>query len=133
MAVIRFGVSLEADLMGALDSFVQENAFTNRSQAIRFLIEKNIVERKWQCNNEVAGAIVLHYDAVKNDIAIRLLEIQQKYSQYVLSAQRFFLNKNSFLEVVTVRGIAQRLTELSDSMISLKGIKHGKLIMSRTD
>ncbi|MFZ4582143.1 MAG: CopG family ribbon-helix-helix protein [Paludibacter sp.] len=43
MPVARFGVSLENELLEALDAFVQDNKFPNRSQAIRHLIEKNLV------------------------------------------------------------------------------------------
>lgn len=45
MAVTRFGVSLDEDLLEALDRFVTDNNFPNRSQAIRFLVEKNLVEK----------------------------------------------------------------------------------------
>ena len=53
MSVSRFGVSLENELLEALDGYVHENQFPNRSQAIRHLIEKNLVEKKWKCNNIV--------------------------------------------------------------------------------
>ncbi|MFW6327447.1 MAG: CopG family ribbon-helix-helix protein, partial [Bacteroidota bacterium] len=46
MSIKRFGVSLEAEVLEEVDIFVHENKFPNRSQAIRFLIEKNIVEKK---------------------------------------------------------------------------------------
>ena len=46
MALKRFGVSLEDDLLESLDQYVLENGFSNRSQAIRFLIEKNLAEKK---------------------------------------------------------------------------------------
>ncbi|MDR1682903.1 MAG: ribbon-helix-helix protein, CopG family, partial [Candidatus Symbiothrix sp.] len=73
MAVTRFGVSLEQNLLEALDTYVADNSYSNRSQAIRALIEKNIVEKKWQCNNHVAGAIVLLYDPQKYDIEHQLM------------------------------------------------------------
>ena len=38
MALKRFGVSLEDDLLESLDQYVLENGFSNRSQAIPFLI-----------------------------------------------------------------------------------------------
>jgi len=133
MAVTRFGVSLEQDLLDALDAFVRDNSYANRSQAIRALIEKNIVEKKWMCNSHVAGAIVLVYDPKKNDIAGNLLEIQQVNSTLILSTQRFFRKNNLCLEIVAVEGTAQQLTKLSDEIISLKGMTHGKLIMSRVD
>jgi CopG family nickel-responsive transcriptional regulator len=133
MAVTRFGVSLESDLLEALDAFVLDNSYANRSQAIRSLIEKNIVEKKWMCNSHVAGAIVLVYDSWKNEIVANLLEIQQANTPLILSSQRFFKEKNRCLEIIAVEGTSQQLTKLSDEIISLKGMVHGKLIMSRVD
>ena len=69
MAIKRFGVSLEENLLESLDKYVDENGFANRSQAIRFLIEKNVAERKWQCNHIVAGTIIIMYDQEKKAIA----------------------------------------------------------------
>jgi CopG family nickel-responsive transcriptional regulator len=37
------------------------------------------------------------------------------------------------LETIVVRGKAKQLTELADKLIALKGVKHGKLIMTRTN
>ena len=76
MALKRFGVSLEEDLLKSLDSFVKEDGFANRSQAIRFLIEKNLAEKKWQCNHIVAGTIFIIYDQQRSDISARISEIQ---------------------------------------------------------
>ena len=36
-------------------------------------------------------------------------------------------------DVIAVKGSANRLTELSDNLIGIKGIIHGKLVMSRTE
>jgi CopG family nickel-responsive transcriptional regulator len=131
--VARFGVSLEQDLLEALDAFVEDNLYANRSQAIRVLIEKNIVEKKWLCNRHVAGAIVLIYDPDKNDIALNITKIQQTNITCILSAQRFFKEKNRCFEIIAVEGTAHQLTHLSDELLSLKGMIHGKLIMSRID
>lgn len=131
MAVTRFSVSLEEELLEALDNFVVENRYPNRSQALRGLIEKNLVEKKWQCNNIVAGAIVLVHSNSRKDIGLKLNEFQNRYSDIVLSSQRHYLEGDSSIEIVAVKGAAQRLTELSDLLISIKGIAHGKLIMSK--
>ena len=40
MTIKRFGVSLEEELLNELDNYVSENNFSNRSQALRFLIDK---------------------------------------------------------------------------------------------
>jgi CopG family transcriptional regulator, nickel-responsive regulator len=133
MPVSRFGVSLENELLEALDGYVQSNKFPNRSQAIRHLIENNIVESKWKCNNIVAGAIVLTYDRNKSDILTKLSEIKKNATGEILSSQLFYISSDKALEIIAVKGPSYKLTELSENMISIKGIEHGKLIMSKID
>jgi len=131
MAVTRFGVSLESELLEALDSYVVENNFPNRSQAIRQLIERNLVEKKWQCNNTVAGAITLVYDHHRRELGNRLTDIQHEYFQEILAVQHFHLSHETCMEIIAVKGEAYRLTKLADKLIGLKGIKHGKLVMTQ--
>ena len=89
MSLKRFGVSLEDNLLESLDQYVNENGFANRSQAIRFLIEKNVAERKWQCNHIVAGTIVIMYDQVKKEISLKITGIQQNYKDVIISIRIF--------------------------------------------
>ena len=133
MSVVRFGVSLDEDILKALDDYVIENSFPNRSQAVRYLVEKNLVEKKWHCNQLVAGAIILLYDHHKRDLTTKSNLIQHDYYDVILSSQHFHLNHDNCLEIVAVKGTANRLTELSDQLIGIKGIIHGKLVMSRAD
>ena len=122
MPLKRFGVSLEDNLLESLDQYVSENGFANRSQAIRFLVEKNVAE-----------TIILMYDQVKKDITSRIADIQQNYQDVILSSSQYYVNRNFCLHIATVMGTAYRLTELSDRLTTIKGLKHGKLVMSRAD
>ncbi|MFY9151576.1 MAG: nickel-responsive transcriptional regulator NikR [Prolixibacteraceae bacterium] len=133
MSVSRFGVSLEEELLTALDHYVSENNFSNRSQAIRYLIEKNLVEQKWKCDNVVAGAVVMVYGCEKSDVRTRSFELQFQYREVVLGVQQFNLSDENCMEIIAVKGTSRRLTEFSDKLISIKGIKHGKLIMSKSE
>jgi len=133
MSVVRFGVSLEKELLDILDSFVIENRLSNRSQAIRKLVNNSSVEKKWQCNNIVAGSITLVYDHQKREILNTLNGIQHDYHDTILSSQHFHLDHDNCLEIIAVKGLAKRLTELSDKLIGIKGIIHGKLVMSRAE
>ena len=133
MSLARFGVSLDEDILKDLDEFVIENKLPNRSQAIRHLVEKNLVEKKWQCNQIVAGAVILLYDHHKGDVTIKSNDIQHEYFNVILSTQHFHLSHENCLEIIAVKGTANRLTELSDKLIGIKGIIHGKLVMSRAE
>ena len=133
MPLARFGVSLEKDLLEALDEFVIENNMPNRSQAIRHLVEKNLVEKKWNCNQIVAGAVVILYDHHKGDVTTKSNDIQHDYFDVILSTMHFHLSHDSCLEIIAVKGQANILTELSDKLIGIRGIIHGKLVMSRAE
>lgn len=133
MAVVRFGVSLEQDLLESLDDYAKENKFSNRSQAIRQLISSHIVEKRWMCNNLVAGSITLVYNHHKRDILNKLTEIQHEHLDCILASQHFHIDHGNCMEIIAVRGQAAELTELSGKLIAVKGIQHGKLTMSRTN
>lgn len=133
MTVVRFGVSLEQEALVALDNYTKDNRIKNRSQAINHLINNNLVEKKWLCNNVVAGSITLVYDHHKRDLLSNLNEIQHDYHTAILSSQHFHLNHDRCLEIIAVKGKAAILTELADKLIAVKGIQHGKLTMSRAD
>ena len=133
MTVVRFGVSLEQELLDAIDNYVADNHLANRSQAIRHLINNNLVEKKWQCNNIVAGSVTLVYPYHKRDILNSLTDIQHDYHDVILSSQHFHLDHNNCMEKIAVKGKASVLTEISDKLKAVKGIQHGKLTMSRAD
>lgn len=133
MSVRRFGVSLEDELLESLDTYVRENSFTNRSQAIRFLIEKSLAEKKWQCNHIVAGTICIIYEKGKSEIASQISEIENASPSLILSSCNYYLNPDTVMHVTTVTGQARDLTALADRLITIKEIKHGKLLMSRAD
>ncbi|MDT8400522.1 MAG: nickel-responsive transcriptional regulator NikR [Bacteroidales bacterium] len=133
MSVVRFGVSVEKELLQALDKYVEDNGFANRSQAVRRLISDNLTVKKWKCNNIVAGSVTLVYNHHKNDIQVVLTDLQHDYHKLILSSQHFHLDNDNCLEIIAVKGKAKDLTELAEKLIAVKGIQHGRLSMSRVD
>jgi len=133
MAVTRFGVSLEEELLKALDEYVEENGFPNRSQAIRHLVQNNLVEKKWKCDHVVTGAITLVYPFIQMEIHSRSATLQHEFRDVIMAVQSFHISDTNCLEIIAVKGTSRRLTALSDKLIGIKGIQHGKLIMSRAE
>ena len=133
MSIVRFGVSLEKELLEVLDKYAADNLFSSRSQAIRNLINNNIVSTKWQSNDLVAGSITLVYDHHKRDLMNQLTDLQHDYHHTILSSLHFHLEKDICMEIIAVKGNAVTLTELADKLIAVKGIQHGQLTMSRAD
>jgi CopG family nickel-responsive transcriptional regulator len=130
MSLKRFGVSLEDHLLEDLDAIVARKQFPNRSQAIRFLVSQSRVEEKWEDDADVAGAIVIVFDHHKKDLQTKSTDVQHEYHDVILSVQHVHLDHNNCLETIAVKGKASQIIDLSDRLIALKGIKHGKLVMS---
>lgn len=133
MAIVRFGVSLEEELLEALDKYVDDNLFKNRSQAIRYLINKSLVAEKWDKDAVVAGSITLVFDHHRRELVNKLTNIQHQYHDNILSSLHFHLEHDLCMEIIAVKGTASTLTELANSLISVKGIEHGKLTMTKAD
>jgi CopG family nickel-responsive transcriptional regulator len=131
--VKRFGVSLEGELLIALDNFVKKHQFPNRSQAIRFLIRKNLVEEAVRENKEIAACIILVYDHHKRELINKSINLQHYFQNLILSTQHIHLDRHNCLEVIALKGKAYKLQELADRLISLKGMKYGKLVVSVKD
>jgi CopG family transcriptional regulator, nickel-responsive regulator len=128
--VARFGVSLKPELLKALDEYSNKKKFSNRSQAITFIVEDALAIQASYGNKEVCGALVLIYDHHKADFMAKFVSIQHDYQQYILSSQHIHVDHHNCLETITLRGKPAVLQELADTLISLKGIKHGKLVIT---
>jgi len=130
MTLKRFGVSLEEEYLENLDDMVQNHHFPNRSQAIRHLISLSRERDDWQEDREVAGAIILVYDHHKRDLQNISTDIQHDFAHIILAVQHVHLDHHNCLETIALKGRASELRQLSERLISIKGIKHGKLVTS---
>jgi len=132
MKVKRFGVSLDESILAELDHFVNMRKFPNRSQAIRYLISNYLVEEKIDENKIVAGSIVLVYDHHKRELQSTSTSIQHDFHETILSVMHVHIDHHNCLETIAVMGKASKLKELADKLIAIKGVKHGKLVITTT-
>ena len=104
MSIVRFGVSLEEELLDALDKYVEDNLFKNRSQAIRYLINKSLVAEKWDKDAVVAGSITLVFDHHRRELVNKLTNIQHQFHDNILSSLHFHLEHDLCMEIIAVKG-----------------------------
>lgn len=130
---IRFGVSLDSELLDQFDKLLGEQRYENRSEAIRDLIRNKLVEKEWEDTDKVlAGTLSLVFDHHQSDLAQRLTEIQHDYHDLILSTLHVHLDHHNCLEVLVLRGPGNQIRDLSQRLISTKGVKHGKLGLTTT-
>ncbi len=130
---IRFGVSLDSDLLEKFDALCEERCYQTRSEAIRDLIRNTLVQKEWEdTDKEIAGTLTLVYDHHKSDLAQRLTEMQHDAHDVILSALHVHLDHHNCLEVLVLRGPGETVRNLGQKLISTKGVKHGKLNLTTT-
>ena len=130
-SLLRFGVSIEENLLKKFDSFISCNNYRNRSEALRDLIRIALVEEEWEnADEEVAGAIVLVYNHHKRELVDKLLDIQHDYNKYIISSQHIHLDHDNCLEIIVVKGSMKFIQEILSKLKSAKGVKHASLTKS---
>lgn len=132
MPLIRFGVSIEKDLLEKFDGFIKAKEYTNRSEAFRDLIRQELIQKQWKGSQEIAGAITLIYNHHKRELVNKLMDIQHDFGRIIISAQHIHLDHDNCLEIIAVKGNPGQAQKLADSLKSVKGVKHGTLSMSTT-
>jgi len=125
----RFGVAVEDDLLVQFDGLVASRGYANRSEAIRDLIRDALVQRAWQSGKqEAAGAVVLVYDHRKRDLQARLTDAQHDAHRHIISTMHAHLDHDNCMEVVLLRGRPKELNAIADSLLSVRGVKHGRMV-----
>lgn len=130
---VRFGVSIDSKLLDSFDELIERKSYINRSEALRDLIRASLVETKWeQGDEEMVGTVTLVYNHHVRDLSEKLTEQQHAYHQQIISALHVHLDAHNCLEVLVVRGRAGDVKKIADELIGVKGVKHGKLVMTTT-
>ena len=127
---VRFGVSLDKELLEKFDRLVEQRDYSNRSEALRDLIREELVKKEWQEGKEVAGAITLIYDHHKRKLLNVLTGIQHDFQRTIISTQHIHLDHDNCLEIIAVRGGTDEIQNLSNRLRSIKGVKYGTLSMT---
>ena len=132
MSLVRFGVSLEKDLLEKFDKLIEQKNYTNRSEAFRDLIRQELVKKEWEAGEEVAGTITIIYDHHQRELVTKLMDIQHEHGKNIISTQHIHLDHHNCMEIVAVRGSAKEAQKLADTLKAVRGVKHATLGMSST-
>ncbi|MFH1437935.1 MAG: nickel-responsive transcriptional regulator NikR [Pseudomonadota bacterium] len=127
--VERFGVSIEKQLLEKFDGLIRRRKYRNRSEAIRDLMRSALIEEEWRGGKkDVMGLISLLYDHHTRLLQSKLTKIQHDHHLKIVSTLHVHMDHRSCLEVMVVRGSAAEIQSLANRLISVRGVKHGKVI-----
>ena len=127
---VRFSVSMEPDLLERFDALLGRSG-SNRSKAIRDLVRLQLARHELESGRSPAvGVLAFVYDHGQPDLARRLMEVQHEHHTEVVSSSHVHLDRHDCIEVLILRGTADRLQKLADRLLALKGVRQGQLTLT---
>jgi len=131
--ITRFGVSIEPNLLSKFDKMIKKEGYSNRSEAIRDIIRKNlIIEKNKDPDAKAIGTLTMIYDHHSGNLTNRLLGLQHDHHNEILSTTHIHVDHHNCLEVLVLKGKTGNIQKLADTIKALKGIKHGELVITKS-
>jgi CopG family nickel-responsive transcriptional regulator len=127
--VTRISMSLPEELLTSFDETSRRKGYFKRSEAIRDALRNFILESKWTTdeNAVLVGTISMVYDHEVKSLVDKLIDIQHSSGVLVKASLHLHLDEHNCMEIIAIEGRAKELRNLSETMISKKGVKNLKL------
>ena len=129
--LMRFGVSMENDLLEKFDALCAARGYRNRSEAIRDMVRNLLIENALQEEStEGVGTLTLVYNHHQRELEEKLTNYQHDHLNEIISTVHVHLSRHLCLEVLILRGKAKEIRKVADGLIATKGVQHGKLVLT---
>jgi len=130
--IIRFGVSIDQDLLENYDRLIAERGYATRSEALRDLIRETLIQHKIETESEIQalGSLTLVYDHHARNLSQEMGNFQHEFHEIILSVMHLHVSHDDCLEIIALRGIVSEIVALANGLLSLKGVKNGKLFLT---
>ncbi len=130
--LVRFGVSIDQDLLENYDRLIGGRGYATRSEALRDLIRDALIQQKLETESGITalGSLTLIYDHHSRNLLQEMGAIQHDFHDNILSVMHLHVSHDDCMEIIALRGIVAEIVELANRLLSLKGIKNGKLFLT---
>lgn len=127
--VKRIAVSIPVELAEEFEKSIRKKAYSNRSKAVADVFREHLsgIERQ-NGRGTVAGTITIVYDHHARGVGDALTELQHDFGDMIKSSLHVHLDHDNCLEVIVALGNVRRVEALANSLISTRGVRHGKLV-----
>lgn len=121
----RFGVSLDDGLLAAFDELCRQHGYATRSEAIRDLVRKALINDQWGDAEICGGTLTLVYDHHRHDLSRKLMAIQHEHHDAIVATMHVHLDHHNCMECLALKGEPATVRSLADKLIACRGVKYG--------
>lgn len=128
--IIRKGIAFETKQLNEFDKLINKRGYKNRSEAIRDIIRKELIEESISSpEKHMIASLTIVFDHHKHDLQHKLTHKQHE-TNLIKSTLHIHLNHHDCMEVLILDGKVKDIKKFSDEMLATKGVKHGKLVFT---
>lgn len=128
--VERLAVSLEPELRAALDRWVAQRNSRSRSEAIRFLIRKELSEGALgPPEADAIGVVMVLYRHTRARVLPRLTAAQHRWGSHIRSSTHVHLEGEACLEVLVMTGRRGELVRAAEDLRGVKGVSYADYLI----
>jgi CopG family transcriptional regulator, nickel-responsive regulator len=126
----RITVTIDDELLEALDNVIATRGYQNRSEAVRDLTRAGMAELQENApaNHQSVAALVYVFDHEGRELAKRLTRSFHDHHDISLATMYVHLDHQSCLEIAVLRGPMHDIRHFAERVISERGVRHGRLV-----
>ena len=130
----RITITLDDDLMEALDRVIAERGYQNRSEAIRDFTRAGMQQASETSgtSGDCVAALVYVYDHAQRDLSKRLMDNAHDHHDLSLATLHVHLDEANCMEVTALRGATADVQHFADHVIAERGVRYGRVVMIPT-
>lgn len=131
----RVTVTIDDELMDALERYMEAGGHQNRSEAVRDLVRAGLMKEDDadDTSRSCVAAVVYVYDPAIRQLSRRLLEEHHAHVQMSVSTLHVHLDEKSCLEVSILRGRKSKVERFASHLIGERGVRYGQLVTVPVD
>ena len=124
--VVRLGVSLEPELLAHLDAWVRRRNSASRSDALRSLIRKELVEEELDDPDaDAVASVMLLYRHDAPSVLRRLTAEEHRWGPHIRFTGHAHLEGNACVEIVVVAGKRAEVIAAAEDLRGVRGVSFG--------
>lgn len=126
----RVTITLDDELMAALDRMIATRGYQNRSEAVRDLARAGLqqmapIDQAQDC----VAALAYVYDHKARALSTQIVQSFHDHHDLSLATMHVHLPHDLCLEVAILKGGAGAVQHMADHVIAERGVRHGRLMV----
>lgn len=127
----RVTVTIDDELMDALDQYMEAGGHQNRSEAVRDLVRAGLARAPKSDDGARAcvAALVYVYDHETRQLSRKLVHDHHSHTDMSIATLHVHLDEASCLEVSLLKGRKAEVEHFASHIIGERGVRYGQLVV----